>query len=119
MKYGLSIFVTAYAMPPTELAREAEARGFESLWLPEHTHIPCSRATPFPGGGELPRHYYDTFDPFLTLAACAAVTRTIKLATGIALVIQRDPIVLAKEVATLDRLSGGRAILGIGGGWNV
>jgi probable F420-dependent oxidoreductase len=119
MHYGLTIFVTDYAMPATDLAREAEARGFESLWFPEHTHIPCSRATPFPGGGDLPQHYYDTFDPFVTLGACAAVTKTLKLATGIALVIQRDPIVLAKEVATLDRISNGRAILGIGGGWNV
>ena len=119
MKYGLSIFVTDYAMAAPDLAREAETRGFESLWFPEHTHIPCSRATPFPGGGDLPRHYYDTFDPFVTLGACAAVTKTLRLATGIALVVQRDPIVLAKEVATLDRLSGGRAILGIGGGWNV
>ena len=119
MKYGLTIFVTDYAMPAPELAVEAEARGFESLWFPEHTHIPCSRATPFPGGGDLPQHYYDTFDPFVTLGACAAVTKKLRLATGIALVIQRDPIVLAKEVATLDRLSNGRAILGIGGGWNV
>jgi len=119
MKYGLSIFMTDYAMPATDLAREAEARGFESLWFPEHTHIPCSRATPFPGGGDLPQWYYDTFDPFVTLGACAAVTKTLRLATGIALVIQRDPIVLAKEVATLDRISNGRAILGIGGGWNV
>ncbi|HYC01045.1 MAG TPA: LLM class F420-dependent oxidoreductase [Candidatus Limnocylindrales bacterium] len=119
MKYGLTIFVTDYAMPATDLAREAEARGFESLWFPEHTHIPASRATPFPGGGDLPRHYYDTFDPFVTLGACAAVTRTLKLGSGIALVIQRDPIVLAKEIATLDQLSGGRVLVGIGGGWNV
>ncbi len=119
MKYGLNIFVTEYAMPAPELAVEAEARGFESLWFPEHTHIPASRATPFPGGGDLPQHYYDTFDPFVTLGACAAVTKKLRLATGIALVIQRDPIVLAKEVATLDRISNGRAILGIGGGWNV
>jgi probable F420-dependent oxidoreductase len=119
MKYGLTIFVTDYAMPAPELAKEAEARGFESIWFPEHTHIPCSRKTPFPGGGDLPQHYYDTFDPFVTLGACAAVTKTIRLATGIALVIQRDPIVLAKEVATLDRLSNGRAMLGVGGGWNV
>lgn len=119
MDYGLTIFVTDYAMPATDLAREAETRGFESLWFPEHTHIPCSRATPFPGGGDLPQHYYDTFDPFVTLGACAAVTTKLRLATGIALVIQRDPITLAKEVATLDRISKGRAILGIGGGWNV
>jgi probable F420-dependent oxidoreductase len=119
MNYGLTIFVTDYTMPATDLAREAEARGFESLWFPEHTHIPCSRKTPFPGGGDLPQHYYDTFDPLVTLGACAAVTKTLRLATGIALVVQRDPITLAKEVATLDRISNGRAILGIGGGWNV
>lgn len=119
MKYGLTIFVTDYAMPAVDLAIEAERRGFESLWFPEHTHIPASRKTPFPGGGDLPQHYYDTFDPFVTLGACAAVTKKLRLATGIALVIQRDPITLAKEVATLDRISNGRAILGIGGGWNV
>jgi len=119
VNYGLTIFVTEYAMPATDLAREAEARGFESLWFPEHTHIPVSRATPFPGGGDLPKHYYDTFDPFVTLGACAAVTKTLKLGSGIALVIQRDPIVLAKEIATLDRISNGRALVGIGGGWNV
>jgi len=119
MHYGLTIFITEYAMPAPELAVEAEARGFESVWLPEHTHIPASRATAFPAGGDLPQHYYDTFDPFVTLGACASVTKKLRLATGICLVIQRDPIILAKEVATLDRLSGGRAILGIGGGWNV
>jgi probable F420-dependent oxidoreductase len=98
---------------------EAEARGFESLWLPEHTHIPTSRKSPWPGGAELPKYYYDTYDPFLSLAAAAAVTKKIKLATGICLVVERDPIHTAKEVSTIDRLSGGRFIFGIGGGWNA
>ncbi len=119
MHIGLTMFPTEYAIQPHDLAREAEARGFESLWLPEHSHIPTSRKSPWPGGGELPKHYYYSYDPFASLAAAAAVTKTIKLATGICLVIQRDPIHTAKEVSTVDRLSSGRFLFGIGAGWNA
>jgi alkanesulfonate monooxygenase SsuD/methylene tetrahydromethanopterin reductase-like flavin-dependent oxidoreductase (luciferase family) len=101
------------------LARELEAREFDSLFVCEHTHIPVSRRTPFPGGGELPKRYSHTHDPFVVLAFAAAATRTLRLGTGIALVPQRDPIVTAKSVASLDRLSGGRFVFGIGGGWNA
>jgi len=117
--FGVLMFPTDYAIPPHVLASEAEARGFESIFFPEHTHIPTSRRTPWPGGAELPREYSHTHDPFIALTAAAAVTRTIKLATGICLITERDPIVMAKQVASLDRLSGGRVILGIGAGWNV
>jgi probable F420-dependent oxidoreductase len=119
MKYALSIFPTEYAMRIDELARAAEERGFESLWVPEHTHIPTSRRTPYPGGTELPREYSHTIDPFVGLAAAAAVTTKLKLGTAICLVVERDPIVLAKEVASLDLLSGGRFLFGIGVGWNA
>jgi len=119
MHYGVVMFATEYAMAPDELARALEERGFESLWLPEHTHIPASRQSPWPGGGELPRDYWSSYDPFIALMAAAGATRTLKLGTGICLVVERDPIVLAKEVATLDRLSGGRVLFGIGGGWNA
>ncbi len=119
MKHGLVMFPTDYSIRPEELARAAEERGFESLFFPEHTHIPASRRTPYPAGGDLPKEYFHSHDPFVALSMAAAVTKRIKLATGICLVIERDPIVLAKEVASLDLLSGGRAILGIGGGWNV
>lgn len=119
MQYGASIFVTEYTIRPDELGREMEARGLESLWIPEHTHIPASRRTPYPAGGDLPKEYWHTYDPFLALTAAAMATTNLKLATGICLVIERDPIVTAKEVATLDRLSNGRAIFGIGGGWNA
>jgi len=119
MHIGLTMFPTDYSIQPTDLAIEAEARDFESLWLPEHTHIPTSRKSPWPGGAELPKYYYDTYDPFLSLAAAAAVTKKIKLATGICLVVERDPIHTAKEVSTVDRLSGGRFIFGVGGGWNA
>ncbi len=119
MHYGLTMFPTDYSIGPMELARAAEERGFESLFFPEHTHIPTSRKTPYPAGGELPKEYSHTHDPFVALAMAAAVTKTLKVATGICLVIERDPIVLAKEVASLDVLSGGRVIFGIGGGWNV
>jgi probable F420-dependent oxidoreductase len=119
MHIGLSMFPTEYAIEPHHLAREAEARRFESLWFPEHTHIPASRRTPYPGGAELPKEYWHTFDPFGALCAAAAVTSTIKLATGICLIIERDTIITAKETATVDHLSGGRFLFGIGGGWNV
>jgi probable F420-dependent oxidoreductase len=112
------IFPTEYAMAPGELARAAEERGFESLWVAEHSHIPASRETPWPGGAELPQMYYDAMDPFAWLAAAAQATTRIKLATGICLVVQRDPIQTAKSVATLDVLSGGRFLFGVGGGWN-
>ena len=117
--FGVLMFPTDYAIPPHILASEAEARGFESIFFPEHTHIPTSRKTPWPGGAELPREYSHTHDPFIALTAAAAVTRTIRLATGICLITERDPIVMAKQVASLDLLSGGRVILGIGAGWNV
>jgi probable F420-dependent oxidoreductase len=119
MKLGVAIFPTDYTIRPDEFARACEERGFESIWFPEHTHIPASRRTPYPAGGDLPREYWSTYDPFVALTAAAAVTTRIKLATGICLVIERDPIVTAKEVASLDRLSGGRVLFGIGGGWNV
>jgi probable F420-dependent oxidoreductase len=119
MHVGLTMFATEYAIPPHDLAVEAEARGFESLWLPEHSHIPTSRKSPWPGGGELPKPYYYSYDPFVSLAAAAALTKTIKLGTGVCLVIQRDPIHTAKEVSTLDRLSSGRFLFGVGAGWNA
>jgi probable F420-dependent oxidoreductase len=119
MHFGLMMFATDYAIRPDELAREAEMRGFESLFFPEHTHIPASRRTPWPGGAELPQEYWHTHDPFIALGMAAAVTKTLKLGTGICLLIERDTITTAKEVATLDFLSNGRFIFGIGGGWNV
>ncbi|HMB33290.1 MAG TPA: LLM class F420-dependent oxidoreductase [Methylomirabilota bacterium] len=119
MKYGIAMFPTDYAIPIDELARELEARAFESVWLPEHTHIPASRKSPWPGGPNLPREYWHTLDPFVALGAAAVVTKTLKLGTGICLVIERDPILLAKEVASLDHLSQGRVLFGIGGGWNA
>lgn len=119
MKYGIAMFPTDYAIRTDDLARELEARGFESIWLPEHTHIPASRKSAWPGGPNLPREYWHTLDPFVALGAAAAVTRTLKLGTGICLVIERDPILLAKEVASLDHLSRGRVLFGIGGGWNA
>src|SRR5690606_3242423 len=119
MHIGVTMFATDYAIPIDELARETEARGFESLWVPEHTHIPTSRRTPWPGGGELPKEYSHTYDPFISLMYAAAVTKNLKLGTGICLIIERDTIITAKEVASLDRLSGGRFLFGIGGGWNA
>jgi probable F420-dependent oxidoreductase len=118
MHFGLCHFPTDYSMPFPDLAVAAEERGFESIWVAEHSHIPVSRKSPYPGGGDLPKMYYDTLDPFTALAAAASVTRTIKLATGICLVIQRDPIHTAKEVASVDQLSKGRFLFGVGGGWN-
>jgi probable F420-dependent oxidoreductase len=119
MHYGVLIFPTEYAIRIDELARAAEERGFESLFVTEHTHIPASRRTPFPGGGELPKEYSHTLDPFVALTAAAAATRTLKVGTGICLIIEHDPIVTAKSVATLDLLSNGRFLFGIGGGWNA
>jgi len=119
MKIGCFSFNTDYGIRADVLARALEERGFESLWVGEHTHIPAARRTPYPGGGELPKPYYHMADPFVSLAMAAAVTKTLKLGTGICLVTERDPIVLAKEVATLDHLSGGRFLFGIGAGWNV
>ena len=119
MRIGVTMFSTDYAIPPHELALEAEARGFESVWFPEHSHIPTSRKSPWPGGPDLPKWYHDTYDPFVAMGAAAVVTKTIKLGTGVCLVVQRDPIHTAKEVATVDRLSGGRVLFGIGGGWNA
>jgi probable F420-dependent oxidoreductase len=119
MHIGIAMFPTEYAISPDELAREVEQRGFESIWFPEHTHIPASRRTPWPGGGDLPREYWHTYDPFIALTAAASATTQLRLGTGICLVIERDPIVTAKEVATLDKLSNGRVIFGIGGGWNA
>ena len=118
MKLGIFSFNTEYTMPADELARECEARGFESLWLPEHTHIPASRESQYPGGGELPEEYAHMSDPFIGLAAAAAATKTLKLGTGISLVTEHDPIVQAKQVASLDRISNGRFIFGVGAGWN-
>src|SRR2546425_7015249 len=119
MLIGAAIFATDYAIRPDELARELEQRGYESLWLPEHTHIPASRRSPYPGGGDLPKEYWHTHDPFLALTAAAMATKKLRVATGICLIIQRDPIITAKQVASLDMLSGGRFIFGIGGGWNA
>ena len=119
MKFGVSIFNTDYSMRIDELARAAEERGFESLWLPEHTHIPKSRKSPWPGGPNLPKEYWHALDPFVALATAAAVTTRLKIGTAICLVVERDPIVLAKQVASLDFLSNGRFLFGIGGGWNA
>lgn len=119
MKIGLTLFATDQSMSPVALAREAEARGFYSLYLPEHTHIPTSRRTPPPTGeAVLAEEYKRTLDPWVALAAASSVTERILLGTGIALVAQHDPVVLAKQVATLDLLSQGRVVLGIGYGWN-
>jgi len=119
MHYGVTIFPTDYSIQPAELARALEERGFESLWVPEHTHIPVERKSPWPGGSELPKMYYDVYEPFVALTAAAAVTSKLKLATGICLVVQRDPLQTAKSVATLDRISNGRFLFGIGAGWNA
>ena len=118
MHFGVSMFHTDYSIPAVDLARALEARGFESMWAPEHSHIPVPRKTPFPGGGELPKPYYEVMDPFVVLSAAAVVTKTLKLATGVCLVVQRDPIQTAKLVASLDQVSNGRFLFGVGGGWN-
>jgi probable F420-dependent oxidoreductase len=119
MEFGVLMFPADYAVAPDELARMVEERGFESLFFPEHTHIPVGRQTPFPGGGELPDYYWRTYDPFVALTAAAMATDRLMVGTGICLVIERDPITTAKEVASLDRLSGGRFLFGVGAGWNV
>ncbi|MFE7484450.1 LLM class F420-dependent oxidoreductase [Streptomyces sp. NPDC057552] len=119
MRIATTIFLTDETVTPVRLARELEQRGFAGLYLPEHTHIPVSRRTPYPAGGDLPREYGRTLDPFVALGQAAAVTERITLGTGITLVAQHDPIGLAKQAATLDHLSGGRFTLGVGYGWNV
>jgi probable F420-dependent oxidoreductase len=119
MKFGISTFVNDDTIDTVSLARAIEERGFASLVIAEHTHIPASRETPYPLGGELPSIYYRTLDPFVTLAAAAAVTSTIELFTGIALLIQRDPLITAKEGASIDLISGGRFVFGVGAGWNI
>ena len=118
MKYGIAMFPTDYAIQADQLAQEMEARGFESLWLPEHTHIPASRQTPYPAGGELPRKYFHSYDLFVALSMAAAATSSLRVCSGICLVVERDPITTAKEVASVDRLSGGRLEFGVGAGWN-
>ncbi|HEX6144104.1 MAG TPA: LLM class F420-dependent oxidoreductase [Geminicoccaceae bacterium] len=119
MKIGVTVFATDYSMPIVDLASALEERGFESLFLPEHTHIPASRKSPWPGGADLPRHYSHTLDPFVGLTAAAVATKKLRLGTGICLLTERDPIVTAKEVASLDLISNGRFELGIGAGWNA
>ena len=119
MQVGVFYFPSDYGIHPAELAKALEDRGFDSLFVPEHTHIPSSRKSPFPGGGELPKKYSHSHDPFVALAFAAAATKKLKVGTGICLVPQRDPIVTAKAIASLDHLSGGRFVFGIGGGWNV
>ena len=118
MLFGVSMFVTDYSISPVELGRAVEDQGFESLFLPEHTHIPVSRRSPWPGGAQLPQDYWHSIDPFVALGAVAAATERLRLGTGVCLVIERDTITLAKEVASLDHVSGGRFLFGIGGGWN-
>jgi probable F420-dependent oxidoreductase len=118
VEYGIALFATEYSIQPAEVARATEERGFGSLFFTEHTHIPVSRETPRPGGGELPRQYSHIYDPFVALAIAAAATGRIEIGTGVCLVNQHHPIVLAKQVASLDRLSGGRFVLGVGAGWN-
>jgi probable F420-dependent oxidoreductase len=117
MKIGFFSYNTDYGVRPDILAKALEERAFDSLWVGEHTHIPAKRETPFPGGIELPRPYYHMMDPMVSLAIAASVTRNLRVGTGISLVVQHDPIVLAKSISTLDHLSNGRFELGIGGGW--
>jgi probable F420-dependent oxidoreductase len=118
MQFGAGMFFTDYSMASADLAMALEARGFESIWAPEHSHIPLSRKSPWGGGGELPKHYYDVMDPFITLTAAAVVTKKLRLGTGVCLVQQRDPIQTAKLVASLDQVSQGRFLFGVGIGWN-
>jgi probable F420-dependent oxidoreductase len=119
MDFGAMMFSTDYSIRPDDLAKMLEDRGFESMWVPEHTHIPADRTSPWPGGPDLPKDYWHTYDPFVALTAAASVTTDLKLGTGICLMIERDPITTAKEIASLDMLSRGRFIFGVGGGWNA
>ncbi|MFL5254140.1 MAG: LLM class F420-dependent oxidoreductase [Rhodopila sp.] len=119
MQFGVSIFFTDYSITPAALGKALEERGFESLWAAEHSHIPLSRRSPWPGGGELPKQYYDVMDPFVTLTAAAAATTKLNVGTGVCLVNQRDPIQTAKLVASIDQVSAGRFLFGIGVGWNA
>lgn len=114
----MAVFPTDYAISMDELGPAAEQLGFESLWVAEHSHIPTSRLTPYPAGGDLPKHYWHTMDPFVALTVAARATTTIRVGTGICLLIERDPIHTAKEAASLDHVSSGRFVFGIGGGWN-
>ncbi len=118
MKIGVAMFCTDYSMTPAAIARAAEERGFDSFWAPEHSHIPLARTSAFPAGGELPKQYYDVMDPFVVLTAAAAATTTLKVGTGVCLVVQRDPIQTAKLVASIDQVSEGRFLFGVGDGWN-
>lgn len=119
MRIGASMFFTDYSIGPAELGEVLEERGFDSLWAPEHSHIPLSRESSFPGWDEIPKKYFDVMDPFVTLTAAAAATETLRLGTGICLVVQRDPIQTAKLVASIDQVSGGRFLFGVGNGWNA
>jgi probable F420-dependent oxidoreductase len=116
--FGVFIFPTDYSIQPVAFAKEAEGHGFESVFFPEHTHIPTSRTSPYPGGGDLPKEYWHSHDPLVALAAVAGATETIRLGTGITLITEHDPLLMAKQVASLDVISNGRVILGIGAGWN-
>ncbi|WP_282693005.1 TIGR03619 family F420-dependent LLM class oxidoreductase [Streptomyces sp. CC208A] len=118
MRISTTIFLTDETITPVRLARELEARGFAGLYLPEHTHIPLSPDTEHPAGGPIAREYGRTLDPFVALGQAAAVTERLGLGTGVTLLAQHDPIALAKRIATLDHLSGGRFTLGLGYGWN-
>src|SRR6202046_3569001 len=118
LKFGAAMFFTDYSMAPSELGKALEERGFESVWAPEHSHIPLSRKTAPTGGAQLAKKYYDTMDPFVTLTMAAAATKKLKVGTGVCLVAQRDPIQTAKLVASVDQVSGGRFVFGIGNGWN-
>ncbi len=118
MNFGASMFFTDYSMAPAELAMALEQRDFEIVWAPEHSHIPVSRKTPFIMGGDLPKRYHDVMDPFVTLTAAAMATKTLKIGTGVCLIAQRDPIQTAKLVASIDQISGGRFVFGVGNGWN-
>jgi probable F420-dependent oxidoreductase len=118
MDFGALMFFTDYAISAVDLAKALEERGFESIWAPEHSHIPTSRKSPFPGGGDLPKRYYDAMDPFGSLTAAAVVTTKLKVGTGVCLVQQRDPVQTAKLVASIDQVSNGRLLFGVGGGWN-
>jgi probable F420-dependent oxidoreductase len=118
VKFGIAIFPTEYAIPMQELAPAVEEAGFDSLWVAEHSHIPTSRESPYPAGGDLPRHYWHTMDPFVALTVAALSSKRLLIGTGICLLIQRDPIHTAKEAASVDVISGGRFLFGVGGGWN-